>query len=103
MDVAVAWLGALLLGALGAGVVLLVAEAARRRRAARGRTGDRTLWYWLRRGGLPQGPVPAEHLLAMRLDGRLDADVMVARAGSDRWQPIATLHGAARPARRPQP
>lgn len=106
MELAFAWAGALLLGAIGAGVVVLWTGRAPRSRGASGRADEAPLWYWLRRGSLPQGPVPVEQLLAMHLDGRLGDDVVVARAGSDAWQPIDRLaaerrHGGR--SRRPQP
>jgi hypothetical protein len=84
--------------ACGAWPAAWVARAAGIRRASY-LPGDETWWYWLRRGGLPQGPEPRERLLAMRLDGRLGDDVVVALAGTDRWQPIDVLADR----RRPQP
>ncbi len=48
-------------------------------------------WYFVRRGGMPQGPAPLDRLRAMCLDGRLGNDVIVAEAGTDRWQPIEVL------------
>ncbi len=48
-------------------------------------------YFYLPKGGVPRGPVPLQAVRDLVQRGELDADVMVARAGSEEWQPVSTL------------
>ena len=48
-------------------------------------------FYYLRTGGLPQGPVELTTLRAMVIDGRLDGEALAAPAGTDRWRRVGEL------------
>ena len=48
-------------------------------------------YFYLPKGGVPRGPVPLPTVRELIQRGELEADVMVARAGSEEWQPVSAL------------
>ena len=48
-------------------------------------------YFYLPRGGVPRGPVPLPTVRELIQRGELEADVLVARAGSEDWQPLAAV------------
>jgi len=53
-------------------------------------------YFYLPPGGVPHGPAAVTQLRAMLADGRLRADALAARAGSDEWRPIEAVIAANR-------
>lgn len=50
-------------------------------------------YFYMRPGGMPQGPTELTTLRAMLADGRLGGGVYVAEAGSNDWHPMAEVLG----------
>lgn len=48
-------------------------------------------YFYLPKGGVPRGPVPLPTVRELIQRGELEPDVMVARAGSEEWQPVSTV------------
>lgn len=48
-------------------------------------------YFYLPKGGVPRGPVPLPTVRELIQRGELDAEVMVARAGSEDWQPMSVV------------
>lgn len=53
-------------------------------------------YYFMRPGGVPQGPAELTTVRAMVADGRLGGDALVSIAGTDLWLPMAQLLAEAR-------
>ncbi len=60
--------------------------------AAAATDGER--WWWVERGER-QGPVPFDELKRLWVDGALDVDTLVWRAGMTDWQELAAVRGLA--------
>jgi LemA protein len=48
-------------------------------------------YFYLPKGGVPRGPVPLPTVRELIQRGELEADVLVARSGSEEWQPASAL------------
>ncbi len=48
-------------------------------------------YFYLPKGGVPRGPVPLPTVRELILRGELDAEVLVARTGSEDWQPMSAV------------
>lgn len=48
-------------------------------------------YFYLPKGGVPRGPVPLPAVRELIQRGELEPDVMVARSGSEEWQPVSAL------------
>jgi hypothetical protein len=48
-------------------------------------------YFYLPKGGVPRGPVPLPTVRELIQRGELDTEVMVARSGSDEWQPVSAI------------
>jgi hypothetical protein len=78
-------------GSFVAGGAALAALAGAAAWLVRRRRGERRLYWILRPGAAPQGPVDPARLRAMLADGRLPADTLVAAVGSIRWRPAEAV------------
>ena len=50
-----------------------------------------TTYFYLPKGGVPRGPVPLPTVRELINRGELDSEVLVARSGSDEWQPVSAI------------
>jgi len=50
-------------------------------------------YFYLPKGGVPRGPVPLPTVRELIQRGELEPDVMVARTGSEDWQPMSAVEG----------
>ncbi len=48
-------------------------------------------YFYLPKGGVPRGPVPLPTVRELIQRGELDADVLVARSGSEEWLPVSVV------------
>ncbi len=82
-----------LAGAAGQAGKLLAVQAGNAGKLIAAKAAERggTSYFYLPRGGVPRGPVPLPTVRELIQRGELEADVMVARAGSEEWQPVSAL------------
>ena len=48
-------------------------------------------YFYMPKGGVPRGPVPLPTVRELILRGELEPDVLVARTGSEEWQPVSAV------------
>jgi LemA protein len=74
--------GKLLAGQAGQAGKMIAAKVAER---------NNVTYFYLPKGGVPRGPVPLPTVHELIQRGELEADVLVARAGSEEWQTVSAI------------
>jgi LemA protein len=82
-----------LAGTAGQAGRLLAEGAGHAGKALAAKVTERTAltYFYMPKGGVPRGPVPLPTVRELIQRGELDPDVMVARTGSEEWQPISAV------------
>lgn len=62
-------------------------------KVAEQQTQSAVTYFYLPKGGVPRGPVPLPTVRELIQRGELEPDVMVARTGSEEWQPVSAVEG----------
>lgn len=82
-----------LAGQAGQAGKLLAEHAGQAGKLIAAKVGERAAvtYFYLPKGGVPRGPVPLPTVRELIQRGELEPDVMVARSGSDEWQPLTAV------------
>ncbi len=82
-----------LAGQAGQAGKLLAGQAGQAGKAIAAKVAERsaTTYFYLPKGGVPRGPVPLPTVRELILRGEVEPDVLVARSGSEEWQPMSAL------------
>ncbi len=82
-----------LAGTAGQAGKLLAGHAGQAGKMIAAKVNERTAttYFYLPKGGVPRGPVPLPTVRELIMRGELEPDVLVARSGSEEWQPVSAI------------